>query len=196
MARATLKPEHERFVGEYLITLNAVQAYRTAYPGTTYGTAAVQAHRLLKKPNIRAEIQAARRAQQQRTEITADKVLREIARIGFADVVDLFDDCDQLRPLRQVPIETRRAIAAVKVTRARTTRRVTRNGKTRTTTTVHESVVEYKFANKLDALGRLFDHLGLSTAISPIESLLLSLPPPLAAQLRLAMMAGRNGVKP
>jgi hypothetical protein len=45
-------------------------------------------------------------------------------------------------------------------------------------------VIEYKFANKLDALGKLFDLLGLKTSIPPIEALLLLLPPTLAAQIR------------
>ncbi len=177
------------FAGEYLVDLNGTRAYRVAFPAASYQSARVGAAKLLSKPNIAAEIAAARRAQQRRTRITADKALRELARVGFADILDLFADDGRLRPARQIPIETRRAIRAVKVTRERTTRRVTRNGKTRTTVTVHECVIEYKFASKLDALGKLAHYLGLSASIPPLDALLLALPPALADQIRLALTA-------
>ncbi len=188
-----LTPGQLAFVGAYLISPCAVQAYRTAFPGTRYASAAVQSHRLLKQPNIREEIAAARRAQSKRTQITADKVLREIARVAFSDVFDLLDENGEFLHPRNIPFDTRQAIAAVKVSRERTTRRVTRNGETETTTTTVESVIEYKLFNKLEALGKLFNHLGLSTAITPLESLLANLPREIATQLRTALFPEGHG---
>lgn len=188
-----LTPGQQAFVDAYLISPNAVQSYRIAFPGTTYRTAAVQAHRLLKKPNIRAEIQAARRDLQRRTQVTARKVISEIANIAFADPIDLFDEHGQLRGLRDVPRETRLALASVKVKQERTTRQVTKNGKTKTTQTIHESVTEFKFWNKLDALAKLGNRLGLNTEIAPVEALLQMLPRKTAEELRAALVEGRNG---
>ena len=144
------------------------------------------------KANIRAEIATARRAQQRRTRITADKALREVARVAFSDIGDLFDDEGRLLETRRVPLETR-ALASVKVSRERTTRRVTRAGRSTTTETVRECVIEYRFANKLEAIGKLFNYLGLAASVPPLEVLLLSLPPALAAELR---EAGARPVDP
>ena len=172
-----------------MVDLNGTRAYRVAFPDCSYAAARMAASRLVAQDNIAAEISAARRAQSRRTRISADKALRELARVAFSDVFDLVDAEGHLRPVWQIPIETRRAIVGVKVTRKRTTRRVTRNGKTKTTVTVHESVIEYKFASKLDALGKLAHYLGLNASIPPLEALLAALPPVLADQIRDALVA-------
>ncbi|HEY1191862.1 MAG TPA: terminase small subunit [Gemmata sp.] len=182
-AQAPLTPSQRRFVDEYLIDLNGTRAYRAAFPAATYRAARVGATTLLAKPNVAAEIRAARREQQRRTRMTADKVLRELARVAFSDILDLFDaDGNALEP-RQVPFDARRALTGVKVTQERTTRRVFRNGDEAVTETVHTRVLEYRFASKLDALGLLFRHLGLQTAPPPLGVLLNLLPPDVAAEL-------------
>ena len=86
-----------------------------------------------------------------------------------------------------MPAEVRRAVRSVKVSRERVTRRVIRRGKTTTTTTVRECVIEVKFWDKMAALERLFRHLGLDTPIPPLESLFRSLPPRLADGVRAAL---------
>ena len=196
MQNTRLTPAQQAFVDAYLIQPNAVQAYRTAHPGTPYRSAATLSARMLKKVAIRAENRAARRARASRTRIAADRVLREIARIAFFDPLDLFDEQGQLRDLRDVPLEARHAIASVKVKQERVTRRVTRNGHSRTTITTHESVVEYRFCSKVAALGRLADHLGLSTSIPPLEVLLAALPTDVAQELRQLLAGSLSGSGP
>jgi phage terminase small subunit len=183
------------FVDEYLVDLNGVRAYRAAFPAAGDAAAKVGASRLLTKANLRAEIIAGREAQQRRTRVRADAVLREIARVAFSDIFYLVGDDDRLLPLRRVPFETRRAVASVRVLRERTTVRTTTAGRTRTRTTVTEQVVEYKFWNKIDALRQLCAHLGLGAGLPPLEVLLSLLPRDLAAELRaeLASPPGRNG---
>lgn len=81
-----LTPKQRRFVEEYLIDLNATQAAIRA--GYAANAAKVTASRLLTKANIGellAELQAKR---SERTEITADRVLSELAKIGFANMAD------------------------------------------------------------------------------------------------------------
>lgn len=84
-----LTDKQQRFVDEYMVDLNATQAaIRAGYsPDTAYSIG----HENLKKPEIQAAIAAARRAQQERTAITADMVLQEIANVALADARDLVE---------------------------------------------------------------------------------------------------------
>lgn len=79
-----LTPKQARFVEEYLVDLNATQAAIRA--GYSERTARSVGHENLTKPDITEAIQAARAALSQRTEITQDRVLTELARIGFCSL--------------------------------------------------------------------------------------------------------------
>lgn len=81
-----MTPKQKCFVREYLIDLKAGPAYRRAgYKGDD-NVCAVEGHKLLKNPNIAAAIQKAMDKRAERTEITQDMVLQELAKIGFADM--------------------------------------------------------------------------------------------------------------
>ncbi len=82
----TLKPKQARFVEEYLIDLNATEAAIRA--GYSAKTAAVIGYENLTKPHIAAAIATARSKQSERTALTADMVVRELAKIGFANMGD------------------------------------------------------------------------------------------------------------
>ena len=75
-----LTAKQARFVQEYLIDLNATQAAIRA--GYSKRTAYSQGQRLLKKVEIQKVIQDAKDRRADRTEITQDKVLKNIVRIG------------------------------------------------------------------------------------------------------------------
>ncbi|MCM3294113.1 terminase small subunit [Paenibacillus sp. MER 180] len=81
-----LTPKQETFVAEYLIDLNATQAAIRA--GYSARTARKIGQENLTKPDIQKAIQEAMDARSKRTEITADRVLEEYAKIGFADIKD------------------------------------------------------------------------------------------------------------
>lgn len=79
-----LTAKRVRFVDEYLIDLNATQAaIRAGYSAKTAGQIGDE---LLKKPEIVAALQSAMQARSNRTEITQDRVIAELAKIGFADI--------------------------------------------------------------------------------------------------------------
>ena len=80
---AKLTERQKRFCDEYLIALNATQAAIRA--GYSKKTAKVIGSENLTKPDIAARIEKRRAAQIKRTEITADRVLLELARIAFVD---------------------------------------------------------------------------------------------------------------
>lgn len=77
------------FIEEYLIDLNATQAaIRAGYsPDTAYSIGQEN----LKKPEIKARIDKAMAERSRRTGVSADRVLMELAKIGFANIDDLVD---------------------------------------------------------------------------------------------------------
>ncbi len=79
-----LSDKQARFVGEYLIDLNATQAAIRA--GYSEATAKQQGARLLTKADVRAAVADGQEKRAKRTEITADRVLQELAKIGFSDI--------------------------------------------------------------------------------------------------------------
>jgi phage terminase small subunit len=82
----TLRPKQARFVEEYLIDLNATKAAIRA--GYSAKTAAVIGYENLTKPPIAAAIATARSKQSERTALTADMVVRELAKLAFANLGD------------------------------------------------------------------------------------------------------------
>lgn len=74
------------FCEEYLIDLNATQAAIRA--GYSERTATAQAARLLTNVNVQEYIQKRKRDRVERTEITQDRVLQELAVIAFSNAAD------------------------------------------------------------------------------------------------------------
>lgn len=83
-----LTPRRRRFVAEYLVDLNATQAARRA--GYAPRSARGQGSRLLRHPAVAASIAAAQAARAERTQVTADAVVRELAKVAFGDPRRLF----------------------------------------------------------------------------------------------------------
>lgn len=79
-----LNLKQQRFVEEYLFDLNATQAaVRAGYsPKTAYRIGA----NLVQKSSVQEAIRAAQVERSKRTQITADEVLKELARIAFSDI--------------------------------------------------------------------------------------------------------------
>lgn len=89
MARREKLTVRERlFVREYLIDLNAARAAVRA--GYSPRWAYTNTHRVINRPRVKAVIEAAMAARAAKLEITADRVLREIALMGFANLMDYF----------------------------------------------------------------------------------------------------------
>lgn len=79
-----LNEKQRRFVAEYLIDLNSTQAAIRA--GYSAKTAKQQGSRLLTNADVQAAVVKAQTKRAERTEITQDRVLAELAKIGFADM--------------------------------------------------------------------------------------------------------------
>lgn len=84
-----MTPKQAAFVREYLVDLNATQAaIRASYSAKT---AEQQGSRLLGNVEVAAAIAAAQRERSERTEITADRVLREAWALLTADPRELVE---------------------------------------------------------------------------------------------------------
>lgn len=140
-----LRPKQQRFVAEYLIDLNATQAAIRA--GYSKHTAKQQGARLLTDADIAAAVANSRQRVAEKLEITAERVLNELALIGFARSGEYFEwgsngvtliDKDSLTP------EQMAAVAEVSET-----------------TTKDGGSIRLKLHDKVGALTKLGQHLGM-----------------------------------
>ncbi len=142
-----LSDKQRVFVDEYLVDLNATQAAIRA--GYSQKTANEQGARLLAKVSIQAELSARMKAREQRTEITQDRVLQEIARVAFFDPRKLFSDDGSPKRLVDLDDDSAAVVAGLDVA------------------TIGNAdvgvgqVMKYKIADKLKALDQCMSHLGM-----------------------------------
>jgi len=135
------------FVAEYLIDLNARQAAIRA--GYAKGSAADRGWELLHRcPPVMARLKEAMAERAQRTQITAERVLKELARLAFADIRNYLTEGENktlvVRPLAQMSDDDRAALQEVQAEGdAKTLRRI-------------------KLHDKRAALELLARHLGLT----------------------------------
>lgn len=137
-----LTAKQKKFVDEYLIDLNATQAAaRAGYKDPNIG------RQLITKNNVSDYIQKRQSIREQRTEITQDKVLKELANIAFANGTDYAKVIKQgqcsivgIVPTDQLTTEQKSAVACIKQTQAG---------------------VEIKLNDKLKALELIGKHLGM-----------------------------------
>lgn len=142
-----LNPKQHRFVDEYLCDLNATQAAIRA--GYSEKTAASQGERLLRNVEIQTALQERMKAREQRTEITQDRVLTELAKIGFFDVRKLFHGDGSPKSIADLDDATAAAVAGLDVVNIGNQ------------DAGIGQVMKYKIADKRAALVDIGRHLGM-----------------------------------
>ena len=153
-----LTAKQQRFVEEYLVDMNATQASIRA--GYSAKTADKQGSQLLGKTRIAAAIASAQAIRSKRTEITQDRVLMELGRLGLYDIRKAVRwgsapiagaDGELVYPVELVASEdmddeTAAAVSEVSLT---------------------AQGVKIKMADKLGALEKLGKHLGMFSGDAP-----------------------------
>ena len=134
-----------RFVNAYVETLNGTKAAIVA--GYSEHSAHSTSSRLLKKTKIQ-EMIASRLAE---SELSSARTLREIGRVAYADVGEIFDENGNLLSVKQLPEHVRAAIASVKVVKKNL---VTGDGET-------DDIHEVKLWDKMKALEMAAKYLKL-----------------------------------
>lgn len=148
-----LTPKQARFVEEYLIDLNATQAAIRA--GYSEKTAEQQGPRLLGNVGVAAAIQAAQDKRSERTEINADRVLLELAKLGFANMADYMRTGPDGDPYLDFSALTRDQAAAL----SEVTVEDFKDGRGEDARDVRR--VKFKLADKRAALADIGKHLGM-----------------------------------
>ncbi len=141
----SLTPKQRAFVEEYLCDFNATQA--AIRVGYSERTAKQQGQRLLTNVDLKAAVDAAIDERNARTRVTADRVLKELARAAFSDMrnyVDWGPDGVKLKSSSELSPDDAAAVTEVSES-------FSENGKT----------LKFKLAHKDSALKLLAQHVGL-----------------------------------
>jgi phage terminase small subunit len=156
MTDKKLTPKQERFVEEYLIDLNATQAAIRA--GYSQRTARQIGEENLSKPDISRAIHAAKAERSQRTHITQDRVLQELARIAFFDLRKLYREDGSLKGMHELDDEAAAVLAGVDVVETKGNAEIGGEDGIRH---IPEYVKKVKIPDKVGALGLAMRHLGM-----------------------------------
>lgn len=149
-----LTRKQQRFVSEYLVDLNATRAaIRAGYSAKNADKIGSQ---LLGKTRVADAVASGQSKRLSKLDISAERVLSELARIGFSDVRAWFDADGRLRPLTDLTDDAARVVASVEVLREKTRKVGNGNGYT-----IEEAVVKVRAWDKVRALELLAKNLGL-----------------------------------
>lgn len=158
-----LTRKQQLFCQEYLIDLNATAAYTRAGFLASPEAARRNASRLMTKADIQVFISELQQERSQRTEITGDRVIQEVARIAFANVSDVLTFNDQsgvvFKNSDELSDDVKAAIAEVSSDVETRTHR-TGDSDQETERTVKRKL---KMHSKMDALKLLASYLGLTS---------------------------------
>lgn len=105
--------QHQRFADKYFETLNGAESAR--YAGFSEDSARQEANRLLDRDDIQGYLQKLRAELSEKTGISQQKVLNEIARIAFADIRNYYKGDDQLKAITDLDDNEAAALASVKM---------------------------------------------------------------------------------
>lgn len=111
MGNKKLTDKEERFKNEYIVILNGTKAAITA--GYSEKTARSIASENLSKPHIQEAIQEAIDKRSKRTEVTADRVIKELAKLAFTNLTDVIDTTGGVPKIKDLSGVKEEALAAI-----------------------------------------------------------------------------------
>jgi len=141
-----LTDKQRRFCEEYIVDFNATQAAIRA--GYSEKTAAAIGAENLTKPNIQEFIRGLQKELSERTKITAEMVIQELAKIGFSDIKNYFEGDQKQRDITRLDNKLTAAVSQIKVTETEW-----EGGR--------KVVKEFKLHDKVRALEDIGKHLGV-----------------------------------
>jgi phage terminase small subunit len=112
-----LTDKEDRLCREFLANGEIqVRAFMQVYPGQSYDNARTESSKVFAKPHIKSRIKELRDERNKRLEISADKVLAEIAKLSFYDPRDFFDSDGRLKPIDELDPDHAAVIAGIETT--------------------------------------------------------------------------------
>ena len=113
-----LTPQQQLFCNQIVLGKNQSEAYNIAYPKSKLwkeDVVRINASRLMSKANIRLTIDEIRANQAKRNEMKLDKVLNIMADWLEFDPLDLMDENDCVKSMKDLAPEVRKSIASIEV---------------------------------------------------------------------------------
>lgn len=158
---AKLNEKQKRFCDEYLVDLNATQAAIRAGYKPKYVNKNV--HKILNNTNIQEYLEKRMKDREERTEITQDDVVKEIAAIAFSNPSDFFKIIDRPITAGGVPVHDENGeIKTYKDVEFVNTDNLSKaNKKAIAGLKMGSNGIEVKLNDKLKALELLGRHLGV-----------------------------------
>jgi len=144
MAKGDLTPKQARFVHEYLKDLNATQAAIRA--GFSPKAAAQAGSRLLTFVKVQEAVTAAQKGEDWASKVTRHRILRELARIAFADPRRVMKWGKTVELVESTELNDDEAAQVAEVSE---------------TTTQHGGTIRLKRFDRVKALELLGRHLGM-----------------------------------
>jgi phage terminase small subunit len=150
-----LTPQESRFVDALVANPgDKWQALKLAgYKGYTPAVASIGVKRLLARAPILKALARRRSEIAVKTDVNAARIIQELATIAFLDPGELFDDKEQLIPLKEMPERVRRAIMALEV-------QITELGGKKDKLS-RDIIKKFKLSPKLAALELLMRNMGM-----------------------------------
>lgn len=146
--KQSMNPRHRLFAEKFVIKPNIADAYLAAgFTAKNRKIASSNGSKLLAREDVQVYIQELQDRRSQRLEITADRVLQEVARVAFAtigDVTEWENNQMKVKDSRDINEDVMAAIAEVSETRAK-----------------GSVTLAVKMHAKTKALGQLMKYLGI-----------------------------------
>lgn len=149
-----LSDKQQRFVEEYLIDLNVTRAAIRA--GYSEKSAHTVGHETLKNPKVAQAISEAKAKLAEKAGVSAERVIKELTRLGFSDLRNVLDSNGNLSSPHEWDNDTAAAISSIEV--------VTNGAKDADGNEKVEYTHKIKAWDKNQALEKLCKHLGLFEA--------------------------------
>ncbi|HAR38824.1 MAG TPA: hypothetical protein DCS09_09790 [Porphyromonadaceae bacterium] len=153
MEQKQLTINQEKFAQEYILTGNASEAYRRAYPKSLKwkdNAVQVAGSKLLANPIVSVRVEELRVEVKEKFDISTERLLLEQSRIALFDFRRLFDENGNMIKPKDMPDEVAAAVSSVKVSN-----RSLGEGEG------FETITELKLWNKNTSLDSLFKNKGL-----------------------------------
>jgi len=110
-----LNDKYKHFVKEYLRDFSATRAYSVAISPLKGGSLAAAASQLLHREEIQVALQKEMNARFERLDIDADNLVRLLWNIANHDPAELFNEAQNLKSIKDMPIESRKVLNSFKI---------------------------------------------------------------------------------
>lgn len=148
-----LTPKQKRFCEEYTVDFNGTQAAIRA--GYSKKTANVISAENLAKPNIQNYIAELTKKQEEKTEITKDRLIQELAKLAFFDIRKIYTVDGGLKNIHDFGDDEAAAVAGIE----------SFDEKEPDSGMVLGTTQKVKFLNRINAIERISKMLGYESAI-------------------------------